>query len=81
MRMFEALIAHLREESVNQNRASMDLLNSMIAKIDERKRVGGGEEETRMLEELFQLRNEVTSLKRERDGEKLNPLMESANAC
>jgi hypothetical protein len=79
MRMFEALIAHLREESVNQNRASMDLLNSMITKMDERKRVGGGEEETRMLEELFQLRNEVTSLKREREGEKLNPFKENAN--
>jgi predicted component of type VI protein secretion system len=43
MRMFETLIAHLKEESANQNRASMDLLNSMIAKMDDRKRVGGGE--------------------------------------
>lgn len=34
MRLFEALINHLREESINQNRASMDLFNSMVAKID-----------------------------------------------
>lgn len=34
MRLFEALINHLREESANQNRASMDLFNSMVAKID-----------------------------------------------
>lgn len=36
MRIFEALINHLREESANQNRASMDLINSMVAKIDEK---------------------------------------------
>lgn len=36
MRLFEALIAHLREESVNQNRASMDLISSMVAKLDEK---------------------------------------------
>jgi hypothetical protein len=41
--MFETLITHLKEESVNQNRASMDLLNSMIAKMDEKKRTGGSE--------------------------------------
>lgn len=36
MKLFEALINHLREESVNQNRASMDLISSMVAKLDEK---------------------------------------------
>lgn len=36
MKLFEALINHLREESSNQNRASMDLISSMVAKIDEK---------------------------------------------
>jgi predicted component of type VI protein secretion system len=50
MRLFETLIDHLKEESANQNRASMDLLNSMIAKMDDRKKTGGNEEGNRMLE-------------------------------
>lgn len=64
MRIFEALITHLREESANQNRASMDLINSMIAKVDERKKHGEADGNSRVLDELFHLRNEVTSLKR-----------------
>ena len=35
-KLFEALINHLREESLNQNRASMDLISSMVAKMDEK---------------------------------------------
>lgn len=36
MRLFETLISHLREESTNQNRASIDLISSMVAKIEDK---------------------------------------------
>lgn len=81
MRIFEALIAHLREESANQNRASMDLFNSMVAKIDEKnereKRKGSANDQnsSKLLEELFHLRNEVTSMKREKEVDKSTPLI------
>lgn len=36
LRLFETLINHLREESTNQNRASIDLISSMVAKIEDK---------------------------------------------
>ena len=36
LKLFETLINHLREESSNQNRASIDLISSMVAKIEEK---------------------------------------------
>jgi GTPase involved in cell partitioning and DNA repair len=62
MRMFEVVMEHIREESSKQNRASMDLLKSMVAKMDERneKQRGVGEEGNKLLEELFNLKHEVT---------------------
>jgi hypothetical protein len=54
----------------------MDLLKSMVAKLDERsERQKGGDEGTKLLEELFQLKHEVTSLKREKESEKENPII------
>lgn len=34
--MFETLLGHLKDESANQNRASADLIASMVAKLDEK---------------------------------------------
>ena len=36
IKLFETLINHLREESSNQNRASIDLISSMVAKIEDK---------------------------------------------
>lgn len=36
LKLFETLINHLREESTNQNRASIDLISSMVAKIEDK---------------------------------------------
>lgn len=35
-KIFEAIIHHLKEDSANQSKATMDLLASMVAKIDEK---------------------------------------------
>lgn len=36
IRLFETLINHLKDEAAHQNRASVDLIASMVAKIDEK---------------------------------------------
>ena len=36
LRFFETLIGHLKDESVNQNKASIELISSMVAKYDEK---------------------------------------------
>jgi hypothetical protein len=60
--MFELLISYLKEASTNQSKASIDLINSMIAKIEEKfeRKKAGNDEVGKLLEQLFQLRNEVT---------------------
>lgn len=98
IRLFEALINHLKDEAANQSRASADLISSMVAKLDEKhqrdrereqerlererrdredreraereqrnkgKQVQpkANEDANRLLEELFHLRNEVSTLK------------------
>jgi|688.fasta_scaffold2219267_1 hypothetical protein len=36
LKVFDTLISHLKDESVNQNKASMELIASMVSKYDEK---------------------------------------------
>ncbi len=36
LKVFDTLISHLKDQSVNQNKASIDLIASMVAKYDEK---------------------------------------------
>lgn len=74
LKIFELLINHLKDESAKQNRESIDLINSMVAKLDDSKKGGY---DGRLLEELFNLRNEVTSLKKDKEDRSMNCLAES----
>jgi len=56
----------MREDSANQNRASIDLINSMVSRLEDRGESKKGNQDGRFLEELFNLRNEVSTLKREK---------------
>jgi len=56
----------MREDSAHQKRASMDLIASMIAKI-EGKQVSN-QENSRVLDELSNLRNDLSTIKRDREG-------------
>lgn len=54
----------MREDSANQKRASMDLIASMIAKIEGKQ--ANNQENSRVLDELSNLRNDLSTIKRDR---------------
>ncbi len=106
LKMMETLLNHLKEEAANQNRASVDLISSMVAKLDEknerererkrereereremeeqnsRRKISikseADENANRLLQELFHLRNEVSTLKIKEDPNRSAPIIDMA---
>lgn len=106
LKMMETLLNHLKEEAANQNRASVDLISSMVAKLDEknerererkrereereremeeqnsRRKINikseADENANRLLQELFHLRNEVSTLKIKEDPNRSTPIIDMA---
>ena len=63
---------HLREDSANQNRASMDLLASMMGKVEDaqqlqRKRSSPESGSEDLMAEVYQLRGEINRLRAEKE--------------
>lgn len=74
LKIMETLIGHLKDESANQNRASMDLLASMMGKMENKKSTPERKDKTfeeqyhQLSSENYQLKLEIAELKRERSS-------------
>ena len=74
LKIMETLIGHLKDESANQNRASMDLLASMMGKMQNKKATPERKDKTfeeqyhQLSSENYQLKLEIAELKRERSS-------------
>lgn len=70
----------MREDSAKQKKVSMDLLASMVDKL-EGKQTGNGQDNSRILDEISNLKNEISYMRNNKEGSDNNiygGLIESA---